>query len=163
MAVTLNDLCAQYRQGLLNAAVTAFNDTTVQAILGAPGVQQRDDIVSVLSPVGQFLDGDSGTATITATGRTREVLLTCPVIYSIFRKGGVDKDEIVVTRAMDLLSKHEKQVRVDDITLGGVVRWCFLTGWDDPTPLDVTLPNQAKGRLAHFTSTWAARARLTNI
>lgn len=162
MAVTLNDLCAQYREGLLNAAVTAFADPTVLVIFGSAGTKQPDDIVSVGAPFGQFLDGDSGTATITASGRTREVALTCAVIFSIFRKGGVEKDEIAVARAMQLLSQLEKQVRVDDITLGGVVRWCFLTQWDEPDPAAVEA-NKAKGRLVQFGSTWVARARLTNI
>lgn len=155
MATTLADAVAQYRSGLLDAAVTAIADDTVQTILGNPGPKQADDIVSVRVPTGQI-----DPATITAQGRTREVQMTCTVTFSIFRKGGPEQDEIVTARAFDLFSKVEKRIRVDDITLGGVVRWCLCTGWDD---LGNGVEVLAKGRLLEFSATFVAPVRLTNL
>jgi hypothetical protein len=163
MTVTIADCAAQVRTGLYNAAVTAINDAKVQILRGLPGTNQRDDIVSIGSPAGQFINPETGVATLSATGRTRYLQLTTPVTFSVFRRGGPETEEAVTDRAFDLFSVVEKQVRVGDITLGGACMWCLCTQWPDPTPVSVVMPNKAKGRLAEFPATFVALCRLTNL
>lgn len=119
---------------------------------GAPGTFLPDEIIAVTQMEAQFDFATLG------TNRSREVTMTVDVVFSCLFQGDGSMELPAQTRAMDLISRIEESVRLNDSTLGGVVRHCLLTSvqTDGVTPEEYL---QA-GRGVDVTATFTARHRV---
>lgn len=119
---------------------------------GTPGTFQPDEIVAVTA-----LEVQQDFATM-GPNRTREETLTVTVVFSCLFGGDSTQELPSQERAFDLLGIIERDVRMTDTTLGGVVRQCMLTGvqTDGQTPEEYL---QA-GRGVDVTATFTARNRV---
>lgn len=124
----------------------------VQVAYGHPGMTQEDDIVSIGATTSV-----QEVATY-STNRSREEMVTCDVTISCFRGGGPEMEQVCEERAYALLGQLEDYLRLTDITLGGVVRWCMVSSIDcdgatDPDVLSL-------GRCIDLTATITAHVRI---
>lgn len=92
--------------------------------------------------------------------RTRDETLTLEVFITCQRGGGQEMEQVCSARAYQLLRMVETYARVTDTTIGGTVRWCFMTqhtsqGHTDPTVLE-------QGRVIEISATFTALARVTS-
>lgn len=119
---------------------------------GAPGTFQPDEIIAVTRMEAQFDFATMG------TNRSREVTLSVDVVFSCLFSGDETLELSAQERAFDLLDRLEASVRMDDTTLGGVVRHCFLASvqTDGQTPEEY----QQAGRGVDVTATFTARHRI---
>jgi len=143
----------QVKAALYNACVSLYaSQADVQVAYGHPGTAMANDIVSVGN-----VSSRQEIATM-APSRPREETITIEVTYSVYRGGGADQEQVVTERAYALLALLETQTRLTDTTLGGIVRWCYLTDirCDGETEPDLI----AQGRVVELTATFEARARL---
>lgn len=126
----------------------------VQVAFGTPGSFQDWEIISV---------GRVNTRQDPATlgpKRSREQELELEVRISVYRGGGADQEQVCSDRAYYLLRMLADEVHHTDTTLGGVVRWCFLTADESDGATD---PEQtANGRTIGIVATFTAAARITN-
>lgn len=95
-----------------------------------------------------------------STNRSRDETIQLTVFITVQRAGGQEMEQVCADRAYYLLRLMENQVRVTDTTVGGAVRWCFLTqhtttGHTDPAVLE-------QGRVIEISATFTAEARITN-
>lgn len=144
-----------FRAGM-KAAIDAAVDTTVVLVTrGNPGQDALnfDQWVMV-----EGLSSTQQPATI-STNRSREEALTCTVVIECFRPGADEAQEMAEADAYALLEAIEYQVRVTDTTLGGAVRWCFLTSHRSD---GFTTPEgMAEGRSCVIEAEFTAAARVT--
>lgn len=124
----------------------------VQVTFGHPGTTQLNDIVAFMD-----VSGSQEPATY-GTQRSREEELELTVMYSIFRAGGAEMEKVAFDRAIELQEDFETYVRVTDTTLGGVVRYCFLTGIRVASSTDEQ--SLALGRTVEIEATYSAVARV---
>lgn len=119
---------------------------------GMPGTFQPDEIVSVTR-----LQVEHDFATM-GTNRSREETLRVDVVFSCLFGGGGEQELPAQERAFELLGHIEQHIRMNDVTLGGVVRQCFLTSveTDGQTPEEY----MAQGRGVDVTATFTARNRI---
>jgi hypothetical protein len=143
-----------FKSALIAAAHTLWDtdEPDVQISRGNPGVTQNNDIVGFGKVTSQQEPGPF------SPRRPRDETLTVAVVFSIYRPGGPDQEEVAEDRAYKLLGDLENYVRKTDTTLGGVVRHCFLDeiqsdGASDPEIL-------AGGRLIEVTGVFQAFARI---
>ncbi|WP_422934978.1 hypothetical protein [Sinomonas sp. P47F7] len=120
----------------------------VYVVFGAIGTDLPPDIISV----GRFhVDQD-----IAAMGsmRPREENIAVDVVFSCVKGGGDEVEVLAQERALDLLGRIEREVRMNDTTLGGAVRQCFLTAIDSEgtTPEDYIEAGRGVDVVATFTA-----------
>ncbi len=133
------------------ACASLFSDP-VQVVYGHPGTNQEDDIVAVRG-VRSLQD----VATM-GTGRAREETLEIEVVFSCYRGGGEEAQQVATERAYALLGLLEDHLQTTDYTLGGVVRLARVTEStlaesDDPDVL-------AMGRVAEIAATVTCQVRI---
>lgn len=154
MTTALVSVAPLFKAALFTAAKLLYV-APIQVVYGHPGTDQENDIVSFgrVSSVQDF-------ATMTPN-RTREELLTCDVVFSCYRGGGgITAEQVAAEQTYALLGQLEYYTRFTDTTLGGIVRWCFLTSHDsDGTTQGGSLQG---GRTITTTATFTARARISN-
>ena len=145
---------AAFKSAMIAAAHTLWDgsDTAVDIVNGHPGVTQVDDIVSFGEVTAEQEPGVIGPR------RQRRETLTLEVVFSIYRAGGRDMEQVAFDRAYALLGELERHVRVTDTSLGGVVEHCFLIGHasDGATEPGVI----SKGRLTTLVARFQADARI---
>ncbi|WP_434922935.1 hypothetical protein ACR9WD_05960 [Glutamicibacter sp. PAEs-4] len=145
-----------FKKALFEAIKTIMAETAdtedVLVAPGTPGSFQPDEIIAVTE-----LEVQQDFATMGAN-RTREETLTVSVVFSCLFGGDETQELPAQERAFDLLGRIERHVRMEDTTLGGVVRQCLLTGvqTDGQTPEEYL---QA-GRGVDVTATFTARNRV---
>jgi len=141
------------KAAMYNACVNLYASTPdVQVAYGHPGTNLANDIVSIGT-----VSGSQEVATM-SPNRSREEYLSIEVVFSVYRGGGVEQEQIVTERAYALLGQLETYTRLTDTTLGGVVRWVTL---QNHTCSGETEPDLiAQGRVVELTATFEARARL---
>lgn len=124
----------------------------VHVVYGQPSTYEPEDIVSF----GRLSSGQE-TATM-STNRSREETLSLEVTVSCFKGGTEDGEIATAERAYELLRRIEHYVRMEDPTLGGLVRQCLLTGHESEgaTPEDLT----DQGRVTEVIATFTAHARI---
>lgn len=143
-----------FKTALIATAHTLWDvdEPDVQIARGHPGKTQNDDIVAFGKVTSRQEPGPF------SPRRPRDETLTVAVVFSIYRRGGPDQEEVAEERAYKLLEDLENHVRKTDTTLGGVVRHCFLSeiqsdGETDPRVL-------AAGRLIEVTGIFEAVVRI---
>lgn len=144
-----------FKTAFYTMAVTAFaSDQAVQVTYGMPAFDPFNDVIAVGAVTSESEAANLGTR------RQREETLTLEVNVYSFVGGGQEAEATAMTRAYSLLATLEEYVRVTDTTLGGVVRWCFLTGHasDQATDQEVL----AYGRMCVVTATFTAHNRITS-
>lgn len=124
----------------------------VYVVFGQPTNYNPDDIVSF----GRLTAGQD--AATLSTNRSREETLTLDVTVSCFRGGSEDAEITTAERAYDLLRRIEHYARIEDTTLGGIVRTCVLTSHESEgaTPEDLI----EDGRVTEIVATFTAKARI---
>lgn len=144
-----------YKTALLAAAHTLWDvaEPDVQIARGHPGKTQRDDVVAFGKVTSRQDPGPIGPR------RSRDEVLTIVVVFSIFRRGGPDQEQVAEDRAYKLLGDLENYVRKTDTTLGGTVRHCFLTDIESDGATDPQI--LAKGRLIEVSAVFEAPVRIT--
>lgn len=132
---------------------TIYVNEEVQVSYGHPGQTQTDDIVGI---------GDTRVEQEPAnlsTNRSREEIIRCDVIVSVFRRGGPEQARVASDRAFELVGMLEGYVRYTDTTLGGTVRHCFLESLSEDGTFDDRILSE--GRLVEITATFVAANRVT--
>ena len=144
-----------FKTALVTAAETVWASEGMLIGRGMPGWDAYDDIASF----GQ-VTSSAIPATLSASKRTFEETLTCDLTLYCFRNGGQEQEAVVDARAFSLLESLAEYCRVTDTTLGGVVRWCFLTDYaSSPATLQEVL---SKGRGQVLVATFTAHYRITS-
>lgn len=143
-----------FKDALFAVCQTLFAGDGVQVSFGHPGQSQVNDIVAVTRVRTQ-----QEPVTLTPR-RTREETLQADVVFSVYRGGGPEMEQVCSDRAYALLAELEEYVRFTDTTLGGVVRHCFLVETDSDGLTDDGF--LANGRLIEVTATFEAVARITS-
>lgn len=135
--------------------LAASPDTeNVQVVFGQPASFEDWDIIRI-----GRVEARQDPATL-GTNRAREQQLTLEVTISCYRGGGQEQEQICSDRAYALLRILADQVHHTETTLGGAVRWCFLTADESDGATD---PDQiAEGRTIAIVATFTAAARITN-
>lgn len=133
------------------AACQSLYAAPVQVAYGHPGLTQEQDIVSVGRTT-------STQDFVTFGARAREETVTVEVIFSCYRGGGPEVEQVVEERAYSLLGMLEDHLRDTDPTLGGVVRWSQLTSIDCQGATDPDV--LAAGRCSEVTAVFTAHARI---
>lgn len=136
----------------LFAQLGSLYSSPVQVCFGHPGTYLADDIVSV---AGVRSRQDVSTM---SPQRTREEELDVDVVFSSYRGGGPEVQQVVTERAYALLALLEDYLKTTDYTLGGTVRLARVTSHDlaesdDPDVL-------AAGRVAEITATVTCQVRI---
>lgn len=103
---------------------------------------------------------NSDPATLSANMRTRNEDLTLEVTIYSYVPGGEEAEEPADTAAYSMLTTLEEQVRVTDTTVGGTVRYCFLTSHVSAPAEDDNI--LSRGRLTIIIATFSANARITS-
>lgn len=130
-------------------------DPSVLITFGHPGPQVANFLDAVAFT---DLSVEQSPATL-STNRSREEVLTLVVQVSCWRPGGPEMESVASDAAYGLLEALERQVRVTDPTLGGIVRHCFLEshtseGATDPAALTA-------GRTIEVEARFVAHVRIT--
>ena len=124
----------------------------VYVVFGQPTNYVADDIVSF----GRLTAGQDP-ATL-GTNRSREETLTLDVTVSCFRGGNEDGEIFTAERAYDLLRRIEHYVRIEDTTLGGIIRTCVLSSHESEGATPEELLDD--GRVSEVVATFTAKARI---
>lgn len=147
-----------FKDAMYAAALSLYSDsgdTPVSVFYGSPGpIPDENDVVTFggVRSTQQF-------ATM-ATNRTREELLELDVQMNARLGGGVESEQLCGQRAYALLGVLENYVRTTNSTLGGLVRWCFLTSHQSAgqTPPELVM----SGRWITVDAVFTAPARISN-
>ena len=126
----------------------------VQVDFGLPGTFSAWDIIQI----GRISSRQDPAAL--GSNRPREQQLDLTVTISCYRGGGADQERVCSDRAYQLLRMLADEVHHSDTTLGGVVRWCFLTADESDGATDPA--DAANGRTIAVVATFTAAARVTN-
>lgn len=147
-----------YKNAFHAMAVRVMASTTetanVQVSFGTPGSFEDWDIIRIGA-----VRARQDPATL-GSNRGREQQLDLEVTISVYRGGGADQEQVCSDRAYELLRILADQVHHTDTTLGGVVRWCFLTADESDGATDPELIGN--GRTIAIVATFTAAARITN-
>lgn len=131
------------------------SDDAVLVSYGHPGTEATDELVMFTA-----VRVNQEVATLSSTNRSREETIDLDVIVSVARGGaGQAAEEAAGTRATELLKDLEYYVRKTDTTLGGVVRYCFLTRYE--TDGWTVSEEQFQGRNITILATFTAVVRVT--
>jgi hypothetical protein len=144
----------EFKAALIAAAHTLWDtdEPDVQIARGHPGKTQRDDIVAFGKVTSQQEPGPLGPR------RARNETVTVAVVFSIYRRGGPDQEQVAEDRAYKLLGDLENYVRKTDTTLGGTVLHCFLSEVESDGASEPNII--ASGRLIEVTGVFQAFARI---
>jgi hypothetical protein len=147
----------RFRKAFFEISRDLFEDDPdykeVSVFFGYPDTLEPWDVVAV-----EGISSEQSAANI-GPRRAREELLTLTIQISVFRAGGGDQEIVTADRAYDLLGRIERYIRLEDPTVKGTVRQCFLLDHDsDGTTDESTLQN---GRVTDITARFAANARIT--
>ena len=143
-----------FKNAFVTAARSLWAGTGVQVAFGHPGQSQADDIVAF-----GRVSSDQEFATY-GSNRGREETLTLTVVFSMFRGGGPDMEQVASDRGYELLGQLEEFARVTDTTIGGTVRHCFLESHESDGSTDPQI--LSAGRLIEITAQFGAKARVTS-
>lgn len=154
----------KYKAAIFHLAQSTFATATDDTFdvppyvcIGTPSSLDAFQIVSI------------GAVTVTqepatlGTTRGREETLSCEVKIAVFMGGMDDVSETVEQRAFELMGMLEGAVhyeanQVDGTTLGGLVRWCFLTEiQQDTIPAE---QGTTSGRESVIVGTFEAKVRV---
>ena len=124
----------------------------VYVVFGQPANYEPDDIVAF----GRLTAGQD--AATLGTNRSREETLTIDVTVSCFRGGAEDAEIFTADRAYELLRRIEHYARIEDTTLGGIVRTCVLSSHESEGATPEDLIDQ--GRVTEIVATFTAKARI---
>lgn len=133
------------------------NGTDTQNVLvvyGYPDMYVPEDVIEFSTITSNQTPG------AISTNRARDEVLTLEVFITCQRGGGQEMELVCAQRAFQLLRMIETQVRVTDTTVGGTVRWCFLTQYQSAGHTDPAVIEQ--GRAIEISATFTAQARVTN-
>lgn len=156
LALTQATVALAFKKAFYEAIKTLFagdpETEHVYVVYGQPANYQPEDIVAF----GRLTTGQD--AATLGTNRSREETLTLDVIVSCFRGGSEDAEIVTAERAYDLLRRIEHYARMEDTTLGGIVRTCVLSSHESEgaTP-EETLD---EGRVTEVAATFTAKARI---
>lgn len=155
MATGISETTAQStaRAALIEAAKVALDGEDVDIGRGF-----RWPIVNPDWVFATETDSDIDTATI-GPRRTLEERITLTLSIGAWRPGGdQEAEDAAHSRAFDLLGRIQKQVRTQDITLGGTVLWCVP---GSSTSAGATVPGQSgDGRLTEIVATFVCQHRI---
>lgn len=147
----------EYKNAFHAAAVqvmAADPDTQyVQVSFGTPGTFEAEDIIRI-----GRVNARQDPAAL-GTRRPREQQLELEVTISCYRGGGADMEQVCSDRAYQLLRMLAEHVHGAETTLGGVVRWCFLTADESDGATDPE--DTQNGRTIAIVATFTAAARIT--
>ena len=124
----------------------------VQVAYGHPGTDLEDDIVSVAGA-----RSTQELATL-ATTRPREETLEVDVVFSCFRGGGPESQQVATERAYALLGQLEDHLKTTDYTLSGTARLARVTSHDLVESDDPDL--LALGRISEITAVVTVQVRI---
>lgn len=147
----------QFKQAFYTAAAEFFKDShpEFQVVRGLLGANVPDAYVQVL---GTTTDHEAATM---STNRTREETVQLETQWFVFRYGEVDADREAEDYLFARLGELEKHIRVNDITLGGVVRECSLGNLTTDSAR-IEDAGTSQGRLAAAIAIWEAKIRISN-
>lgn len=146
-----------YKQAFYTIATEYFKEPNpeFEVIRGLLGAKIPEQYMQVLGTTSEL---DAATM---SSNRTREMVVRLETQWFVFRYGEVDADreaeDILFTRLRDL----EQHIRVNDITLGGVVRECFVSSVATDSA-SVEEAGTSQGRLAAAIVIWEAKIRISN-
>lgn len=145
---------ANFFQSIKDLMLTTPDTANVLVTYGFPDLYVPEDIIEFGT-----VTGNQSPAAISNL-RSRDETLTVEVFITCQRGGGQEMEQVCATRAYQLLRMVETFARVTDPTIGGAVRWCFLTqhqsqGHTDPAVIE-------QGRVIEISATFTAQARVTN-
>jgi hypothetical protein len=147
-----------FKKGLFDAATTALENDPTYVCVGSPGSTEPNEIASI------GLIRTSQQPATYGSNREREEVMLCDVTISVYSGGGEEAQQLVSSRAWEILGLIEKQVHfvvggVDGTLLGGVVRECFLTdAVEDSAAVQV---DASIGRESVIIATFTGKARVT--
>ncbi len=124
----------------------------IQVAYGHPGTDLEDDIVSI-----QGARSSQDIATL-ATTRPREETVDIDVVFSCFRGGGPEVQQVATERAYALLGLLEDYLKTTDYTLSGTARLARVTSHDLMESDDPDL--LALGRISEVTAVVTAQVRI---
>lgn len=142
-----------FRTAIVDAARELWPiEGTVQVADGHPGVTQLDDLISILGVEAEQEPGPI------SNRRIRDEKLTLDFVAWCYRAGGPEQEPIARAAAYALVMELAEYVRVTDTTLGGAVKWCFLSSHREEGTLDDDVI--AEGRLVTIYAQLTAEARV---
>lgn len=147
----------EFKQAFYTVAKELFKTShpEFEIVRGLIGANIPDEYMQVL---GTSTDHEAATM---GSNRTREETIQLETQWFIFRHGEVDADQEAEDYLFARLGELEKHIRVNDITLGGVVRHCLLsTIATDSARIENAGTSQ--GRLAAAIAIWEAPIRIRN-
>lgn len=147
----------QFKQAFHERAVALFATAKpeFEVIRGLVGAGYPDQYMQVLGTTTRH------EAATMSSNRTREETIELETQWFVFRYGAVGVDREAEDYLYARLSELERYIRVDDITLGGVVRECHLTEIATDTAA-VERAGTGQGRLHAAIVTWEAKVRISN-
>lgn len=146
----------EFKQKFFEIATAHFADVPeFQVIRGLVGSNYPAKYMQVL---GTRLRHEPATM---GTNRTREETIELETQWFVFEYGSEDADRAAEDYLFARLGSLEDHIRVNNITLDGVVRQCQITDvFTDLARIEDT--GTAQGRLAAAIVTWEVQVRLRN-
>lgn len=127
----------------------------VQVFYGYPSTFDSNDMIEFNGVTSVQTYGPSS-----GTNRSRDETLTLEVFITCYRGGGQEQELVCTQRAYELLRMIETYARVTDTTIGGAVKWCFMT---EHQSIGHTAPEiLERGRAIEITAKFTAEARISN-
>lgn len=146
----------EFKQAFFEVATAHFAQLEeFQVIRGLVGANHPAKYMQVL---GTTIRHDPATM---STNRTREETIELETQWYAFEYGSEDADRAAEDYLFARLGSLEEHIRVNDITLGGIVRQCFL-GEVATDERRIEEAGTAQGRLAGAIAIWEAPVRLRN-
>ena len=147
----------KFKQAFVEISTELFRDShpEFEIVRGLLGPRQPNEYMQVLGTTSEH------SAATMATNRTREEVVKLETQIYVFRYGEVDADREAEDYLFARLGELEQHIRVNDITLGGVVRECHIDSIATDSA-DIGEAGTAQGRLAAAIAVWEASIRLRN-
>lgn len=154
--MSVSTVAHQFKGAVFDAAAALWVSTfpTMLVSYGQPGPSVPDDVFMVL--------GVESSLDVAAIGpqRQREEVLTLETQFWIFRPGFEGAEREATDFLYARLGELERQVRVTDTTLGGLVRDCKLVRHRSDTTEAERAALGGTGRLAVAVAEFEARVRI---
>lgn len=146
----------EFKQAFFEAATEHFAELEeFQVVRGLVGANIPQKYMQIL---GTRVRHDAATM---GSNRTREEVIELETQWYVFEYGTEDADRAAEDYLFARLGSLEEHIRVSDITLGGVVRQCFL-GEVATDERRIEEAGTYQGRLAAAIAIWEAPVRLRN-
>jgi len=145
-------IAADFKNAFYDAVVQLLDGQRVLVSFGTPGTWEPDEIVAV----GRV--SESQDQATMGTNRSREEVIELEVVISVARGGGPEMERVCSDRCYEILRLIERHFRMDDVTVGGTVRECFLKSHDSAGATAEEL--LAHGRVIDITAIFEARNRV---